>query len=219
MKKIFAVVITALMVSLAGCGLNSSENSGNVNVNQGSTSSEAVEETVDITEIAGPKTLKFMEEYNDEDGYSMTCTAGAAGKEIKLFSAVKGGNSYVMVEQEENSYIVIAKGENMYMLVPSSKIAYSTQINSAVNVNYMDEAEKMINGSEYKEGEITIDGVKYQYESYGSDIGEVKYCFLEDEFRYLTVDTNNQYIAIKIDDLTKDVDESLFEIPEDYKIK
>ena len=220
MKRIFAAVFAALMVfSLSGCSFALFDRlSGSVKETEAVSVSDE-ERAEYIKNIAGPKTLKFFEEYNEKDGYFMSSTANAAGSELSLISAVKDGKSYVSVEQSGGSYSVITRDGNIYMLDPASKRAYLMESVSLDFASYMDEAEDMIYGSTYSEGEITIDGIKYQYEGYKSETGEVRYCFLGEDFKYLTVDNGTQYVAVKVNELTKDVDEAIFEIPEDYRIR
>ena len=219
-KRIFAVILALITVfSLSGCGFGFLERALEETEETQETVVSDEEKAEYIKNIAGPKTLAFFEEYNEKDGYYMSSTANAAGTELTLTSAVKDGKSYVNVEQAGGSYSIIIKDDKIYMLEAETKRAYAVSSASIGFGSYMEEAEDMIYGSQYSEGEVTIDGVKYQYEGYTSERGEVRYCFLGKNFRYLTVDNGSEYVAIKVNELSKNVDESLFEIPEDYKIR
>ena len=218
MKKIPALIIASLTVfSLSACGLIGQ--SANSVKSETEVSRPVVEDDRTLEEIAGPKTLKFFEEYSEEDGYTMTCTVNVSGSELSLLSVIKGDKSYVNVDREDGAYAVLVNGEDVYMLMHSSKLAYKMDADSVKYGSYIQEANSMLYGSTYSEGSITIDGVTYDTENYDGPAGNVRYCFLKDVFSYIVVDSENEYVAIKITSLSNDVDESLFEVPEDYKIR
>ncbi|MBQ7241346.1 MAG: hypothetical protein IJS35_01015 [Firmicutes bacterium] len=217
MKKILAVIVASLTVfSLSACGFGSRTDTSSVETG---ISQPVVEDDRTLEEIAGPKTRKFLHDYSEEDGYTMTCTVNASGSELNLLSVIKGDKSYVNIDREEGGYSVLVNGEDVYMIMHSSKLAYKMDPDSVKYGSYIQEANSMLYGSTYSEGTITIDGVTYDSENYEGPYGNVKYCFLNDVFSYIVVDAESEYVAIKITSLSNDVDESLFEVPEDYKIR
>ena len=202
MKKILAVIIASLTVfSLSACGFGSRTDTSSVETG---ISQPVVEDDRTLEEIAGPKTRKFLHDY---------------GSELNLLSVIKGDKSYVNIDREEGGYSVLVNGEDVYMIMHSSKLAYKMDPDSVKYGSYIQEANSMLYGSTYSEGTITIDGVTYDSENYEGPYGNVKYCFLDDVFSYIVVDAESEYVAIKITSLSNDVDESLFEVPEYYKIR
>ena len=74
---------------------------------------------------------------------------------------------------------------------------------------------------EYKTGKESIDGKEYDYEEYYDSENEIteRYYFDGNELKYVkSIDSDGEEQIMKVLKLSSEVDDSVFDIPSDYKL-
>ena len=107
----------------------------------------------------------------------------------------------------------------MYTIDHNSKMVVKMPLQAdaqTIATNIMEESD--VNMDEMKSGKRTIDGKEYDTEEWHMEDGASIMCFDGDQLAYIIGEADGTEAIMKIVKVSKDVDESLFEIPDDYQM-
>lgn len=214
-KKIIlisVIVIVVLIIIGGGIWYFISKNSNN---------NETVNESAENSKLS-----KLHQELNSKNSFSFETILDDNNK---MFYAKSGNTAYTDTNYNGNETKYVIKDGNSYLLVDSSK-TYYTYKNNMVNLNKVQEAfDELINGEGYETGKEEINGENYNYEQYvgktnltlqsfDDDTNNVKtrLYFKGNDLVYIKTISEETEELLKVN-ISYEVDQNLFEIPEDYK--
>lgn len=165
-------------------------------------------------------------ELTEKHTYSFTMTLD---EQNTSFYAKKDNMAYVdTIYQGKQSKILIKDG-NTYLLVEDQKNYYTYQ-NNEVDLNKIELQLEIIKDAEYTEGKEKIQGKEYYYEEYEGMseflIGNIeneeeqptktRFYFNGDKLEYIKTIVGEKQEMLKVD-ISYQVDNTLFEIPSNYR--
>ena len=238
MKKILALLLTlALIVTLAACGggddkpsstpkPSSSSQQQPQNTPDPAPAPDESDETpvpeedgdpIDLSGFLGTKTGKFYSQFADGRMY-MEYELEMEGQVMTMISATDGDRSYSETKMGGVSMgVSVMIGEDMYTIDHASKmvIKMSLQADAQTIAGAVLE-ESDVDMGDLKTGTREIDGKTYDTEEWIVEGAASIFCFDGDDLAYMIGAFEGEEIVMKIVEATDKVDDSLFEIPEDY---
>lgn len=232
---IFTIAL-ALAIVLAGCGKKEDKNSDNIkeatsNTENNATTNDGTENN-DTTNNTTTKDASKSKTYNTFKSIKGNFVISVEGKEdmgngeetITMTVAVKDKNTYMDVKSASQHATIIYK-DNITYIISHDEKAYMSQEGETENVFdgtpiLSEDDLKEIETEEYKVGKEKIDGTEYEYEEYKDEEENTtaRFYFLGDELRYMKeIDEDGTENLMKINNISSNVDDSLFEIPTDYQ--
>lgn len=214
MKKLLKLsLIIMLVISLAfvvtGCG-----NNDDANKTEGNEKS---------------KTYNALNEAFSGDDYIMTLEGdmdlGEGTENTTMTLAMKGENVYMDVDATSGHLTVMYKDNTTYVVSHADKMYMTTE---GKNEEIFSEEDmfafskddlKEIEDSEYTTGKETINGTEYEYEEYKYEDGTTeRYYFSGNDLTYIkTTSEDGTEETMKVVKLSSEVEDSIFELPTDYK--
>lgn len=226
MKKSFKIMLIGLIVltlaiALTGCGKKEDSNTENTVEQTNNTSSNNT-----IQDKTKSKTYNTFSSIKNDFVISLEGKEdmGEGEEYVTMTVAVKGENSYmdlkatsqhVTMVYKDNSTYIISHDEKMYM-VQEGKTESSFDGTPILS----EEDLKEIETKEYTTGKEKIDGTEYEYEEYKDEEENTieRFYFLGEELRYIKdIAEDGTEQIMKVNNISSDVDDSLFEIPTDYQ--
>lgn len=227
MKKSLKIVLIILIVLtlaivLTGCGKKEEKNTENT-VEE--TNNNASTNTT-VKDNTKSKTYNTFSSIKDDYVISLEGKEdmGEGEENVTMTVAVKGGNSYmdlkatsqhVTMVYKDNTTYIISHDEKMYM-VQEGKSESSFDGTPILSEDDLKEIET----KEYSTGTEKIDGTEYEYEEYKDEKENTieRFYFLGEELRYIKdIAEDGTEQIMKVNNISSDVDDSLFEIPADYQ--
>ena len=220
---LIVLIVLSLAIALTGCGKKEENNTANtveeVNNNNASTNTTVKDNTKS-------KTYNTFSSIKDDYVISLEGKEdmGEGEENVTMTVAAKGENSYVdlkatsqhvTVIYKDNTTYVISHDQKMYM-VQEGKAEDSFEDMSLLTAEELKEMET----KEYTTGKETIDGTEYEYEEYKDEEENTieRFYFLGAELRYVKdIAEDGTEQLMKVNNISSDVDDSLFEIPTDYQ--
>ena len=242
MKKLFALLLAIMMVlSLAACGGGddekdpSNEDKTPSSSQQQNTPSPGADEPddkdaetqdpgtqqggdpIDLSGYLGTKTGKFYSQFADGRMY-MEYEMEMEGQVMTMISATDGDRSYSETKMGGASMgVSVMIGEDMYTIDHASKmvIKMSLQADAQTIAGAVLE-ESDVDMGDLKTGTREIDGKTYDTEEWIVEGAASIFCFDGDDLAYMIGAFEGEEMVMKIVEASDKVDDSLFEIPEDY---
>ena len=171
---------------------------------------------------------KMYDEYIEKNKYSVktTCLNDDTKEEY-----VKSDNlAYVFTNYgEDNYYKEIVRDGHTYIIDDENKTTYKYQ-NNEMNLNKFINQFEEFKDKEYTESKEVIDGKKYEYQEYNgvtdwvltneidrfSEGVKTRLYFKDEKLVYIKTISNDKEEVLKVD-ISDEVNNSLFELPTDYK--
>ena len=174
---------------------------------------------VDLSGFLGTKTGKFYSQFANGRMY-MEYEMEMEGQKMSMISATDGSKTYSETKMDGVSMgISIMDGETMYTIDHASKmvIKMSLQANAqAIAGAVLEESD--VDMGDFKTGTREIDGKTYDTEEWIVDGAASIFCFDGDDLTYMVGVFEGMEVTMKIVEVSDNVDDSLFEIPEDYTV-
>ncbi len=225
MKKILAILLVAMMVfALAACGNNETPQ-GNENIpdtSQNTPTPEADEPTessdpVDLSGYLSTKTGKFYSQFDDGRMY-MEYEMEMEGQKMSIISATDGNKTYSETKiGGVSTGVSVMDGEYMYTIDHASKMVVKMALGAdaqTVAASVIEESD--VDMGDYKTGTREINGKTYDTEEWIVEGASSIMCFDGNDLAYMIGAFDGTEMIMKIVEISNNVDDSLFEIPEDY---
>ena len=243
MKKIFALLLAMMMLLfLAACGGGGDEKTPSNEDKTPSSSQqqeqntpdpdpaedepEAPDETpvpdadsdpIDLRGYLGTKTGRFYSQFADGRMY-MEYETEMEGQTMTMISATDGDRTYSETRMGDTSMgVSIMIGEDMYTIDHASKMVIKMSLGADTQTiagAVLEESD--VDMGDYKTGTREIDGKTYDTEEWIVEGAASIFCFDGDDLAYMIGAFEGEEMVMKIVEATDKVDDSLFEIPEDY---
>lgn len=226
MKKLLSLFLTILLVVslvfvVTGCGKKNEQtepaNTNTENTQNVEENNNANEENDADASAKQSKTYKVVSKLKGSYVMSMEQIGDEETGEITL--AIKDGKMYMDATSDGERVSIIYKDNVTYMISHAEKAYMEMQGKMEDEFDSMDfisdEDLEEIKSSEFKTGKETIDGVEYDYEEFNNE-GTERYYFIGDDLKYIKQLDDEGEQTIKINQLSSEVDDSLFEIPAGY---
>ncbi|MDO4562416.1 MAG: hypothetical protein Q4C12_01135 [Clostridia bacterium] len=214
MKKFLALLTIISLFACAGCG---SENTSLPA--EGETAPPISEQTVSIPEPTGFAATKTGKFYNKFSGKKMTMKYEMLydGQTVSVLSVTNGDKMYseTLVDGYGSSSII--DSEYIYTIDHSTKsvIKMSLQAANQPSIDTMIE-ESDVSLSDLVKSSRTIDQKTYDTEEWVIEGVKTVMCFDEDALSYIISEAEGTEYLIKILEISDEIDETLFDIPQDY---
>ena len=219
--KLFLVVllISVVAISVIGCGKKEENTNNAATENNTKAENNGTAETT----ATSSKTYNALSKLNGD--YVMSLEGEMeAGVVMSITIAFKGDNMYADVKSDGEHATVVYKDGITYLIAHDEKM-YMVQEGKDEDtfgdlIFFSEDDLNNIKDEKYKTGKETIEGTEYDYEEYtDSETNEVeRFYFSGNELRYIkSIDENGNEQLMKINTLSSEVDDSLFEIPADYQ--
>ncbi len=203
-KKWMTIALTlAICLLCAACGTSPSEDPG------------TKQETANTQ-----RTYTFMKRCFDGGNYKMTFKAFSEGgtdtEEVTV--AAKNDMYYMHSKTADANQTVLFKDGKQYVLFNDNKVYMVTDSEGSADEGRIDFKSEDFAQKEVKTGTEEIAGKNYTYEEF-EDGGIIsRYCYEEngDTPKYIINMKEDQKFYMEISDVTTDVPDSVFEIPEDF---
>ena len=169
---------------------------------------------------------KLYNTLNKKGSFSFTTIVDDNNKEIYI---TNGNSTYIdtTYNGEESKYVI--KDGNSYLLKDEDKIYY-TYKNNQMELNKVLEQLEEIKESQLTQGKEKIEGKEYEYEEYSSFTNfalklpddeyseniKTRFYFDGDNLVYIKTIIGNEQETLKVE-ISNKINESLFEIPSDYR--
>ena len=220
MKKVLKitlimVLVLSMVLVITGCGKKEEENKP-----------EAVANSVNTNENTEP--VSKSKTYNTFSKMKNDYVISLEGKEdmgegeenVVMTMAVKGSNIALDMKSDSQHAAVVYKDNTTYIISHNEKMYMKQEGKDEESFEEMslfkeDELEEM-KDKDFTTGKETIEGTEYEYEEYNED-GVTRYYFSGNELRYMKNINNGEEQLLKINNISSQVDDSLFEIPSDYQ--
>ena len=172
-----------------------------------------------MTGFLGTKTGRFYSRFADGRMY-MEYEMEMEGQVMSVISASNGDRTYSETKMGGASLGVnIMVGEEMYTIDHASKMVIKMSLGaSAQNIAGAVLEESDVDMGTFTTGTKEIDGKTYDTEELIVEGASAIYCFDGDDLAYIISSFEGQEAVMKIVEATDKVDDSLFEIPEDYTL-
>jgi len=176
-------------------------------------------ESVDLSSFLGTRVGKFYSRFADGRMY-MEYEMEMEGQVMSVISASNGDRTYSETKMGGASLGVnIMVGEEMYTIDHASKMVIKMFLGaSAQNIAGAVLEESDVDMGTFTTGTREIDGKTYDTEELIVEGATAIYCFDGDDLAYIISSFEGQEAVMKIVKTTDKVDDSLFEIPEDYTL-
>ena len=144
-----------------------------------------------------------------------------------LTIAKKNGNVLQEVKSGEEKMSIMFKDNTTYLVAHDQKIYMKTEgrdesILPEEDETFLSKDElEALKTQEYKTGKESIDGKEYDYEENYDSENEIteRYYFDGNELKYVkSIDSDGEEQIMKVLKLSSEVDDSVFDIPSDYKL-
>ena len=242
MKKLLALILALVLVlSLAACGGGDDKQSGNENnppssgqqqeqntpdlddgENKGVEDASDTQQdggTTDLSGYLGTKTGKFYSRFADGRMY-MEYETEMEGQTMTMISATDGDRTYSETRMGGTSMgVSIMIGEDMYTIDHASKMVIKMSLGADTQTiagAVLEESD--VDMGDLKTGTREIDGKTYDTEEWIVEGASSIMCFDGDELAYMIGAFEGEEMVMKIVEASDKVDDSLFEIPEDYTV-
>ena len=173
----------------------------------------------ELSGFAGTKTGEFYSQFTDGKMY-MEYETEIEGQQMTLISATNGDKTYSESRMGDvTAGVSIIDGDVMYTIDHNSKMVVKMPLQAdaqTIATDIMEESD--VNMDEMKSGKRTIDGKEYDTEEWHMEDGASIMCFDGDQLAYIIGEADGTEAIMKIVKVSKDVDESLFEIPDNYQM-
>ena len=231
MKKFLALLLAAMMLlSLTACGGDTTppaDDGGDVQQEQQNTPNPAEGEDAqspddgdaDLSGYLGTKTGKFYSQFADGRMY-MEYEMEMEGQTMTMISATDGEKTYSESKIDGVSMgVSIIDGEDMYTIDHASKMVIKMSLGAdAQTIAGAVIEESDVDMGDYKTGTREIDGKTYDTEEWIVEGASSIMCFDGDDLAYMIGAFEGEEVVMKIIQVSHDVDDSLFEIPDDYTL-
>jgi len=243
MKKLFALLLALVLVlSLAACGGGDDDKTPSSDDKTPSSSGQqeqntpdlddgedkGVEDasdtqqdggTTDLSGYLGTKTGKFYSRFADGRMY-MEYEMEMEGQTMTMISATDGDRTYSETRMGGTSMgVSIMIGEDMYTIDHASKMVIKMSLGADTQTiagAVLEESD--VDMGDYKTGTREIDGKTYDTEEWIVEGASSIMCFDGDDLAYMIGAFEGEEMIMKIVEVSDDVDDSLFEIPDDYTV-
>ena len=226
MKKFLKVTLVILLVMVlfvvvTGCG-KKEDNNNNSNIINSNNSNNNEEKNNDTSD--NPNNSKTYEVFSKlKNNYIMSLEMTEDGETASMTMAKKGEKTYLDINSSEGKMTIIIKDGKTYLISHDEK-AYAVQEGTTgtgieEEALFTEEDLEKMKTEEYSKGKETIDGTEYEYEEFKDDeTGEVeRFYFLGKDLKYVKDISDDATEEItKVNNLSTEVDDSLFEIPSGY---
>ena len=160
-----------------------------------------------------PMTGELITEETDEKG-----TASISEKNGNVLQEVKSGEEKMSIMFKDNTTYLVAHDQKIYMKTEGR----DESILPEEDETFLSKDElEALKTQEYKTGKESIDGKEYDYEEYYDSENEIteRYYFDGNELKYVkSIDSDGEEQIMKVLKLSSEVDDSVFDIPSDYKL-
>ena len=245
MKKLFALLLALVMVlSLAACGGGDNDKTPSNDDKTPSSSQQQQQNTpapdpgtnkpdepdetpvpdedgdpIDLSGYLGTKTGRFYSQFADGRMY-MEYEMEMEGQTMTMISATDGDRTYSETRMGGTSMGVrIMIGEDMYTIDHASKMVIKMSLGAdtqAIAGAVLEESD--VDMGDYKTGTREIDGKTYDTEEWIVEGASSIMCFDGDDLAYMIGAFEGEEMIMKIVEVSNNVDDSLFEIPDDYTV-
>ena len=245
MKKLFALLFALVMVlSLAACGGGDDEKTPSNDNKTPSSSQQQPQNTpapdpgtnkpdkpdetpvpdedgdpIDLSGYLGTKTGKFYSQFADGRMY-MEYEMEMEGQTMTMISATDGDRTYSETRMGGTSMgVSIMIGKDMYTIDHASKMVIKMSLGADTQTiagAVLEESD--VDMGDYKTGTREIDGKTYDTEEWIVEGASSIMCFDGDDLAYMIGAFEGEEMIMKIVEVSDDVDNSLFEIPDDYTV-
>lgn len=206
MKKIvklslIAILLAVVAIAITGCGAEEKDRTYN-------TLGKTLLGDTYIIEIEGDNLSG-----TDEKG-----TLTIAKKNGNVLQEVKSGEDKMSIMFKDNTTYLVAHDQKIYMKTEGR----DESILPEKDETFLSKDElEALKTQEYKTGKESIDGKEYDYEEYYDSENEIteRYYFDGNELKYVkSIDSDGEEQIMKVLKLSSEVDDSVFDIPSDYKL-
>ncbi len=175
--------------------------------------------TTDLSGYPGTKTGKFYSRFADGRMY-MEYEMEMEGQKISVISATNGEKTYSESKIDGVSMgVSIMDGEDMYTIDHTSKMVIKMSLGAdAQTIAGMVIEESDVDMGDLKTGTREIDGKTYDTEEWIVEGASSIMCFDGDALAYMIGAFEGEEMVMKVIEVSNKVDDSLFEIPEDYTV-
>jgi len=242
MKKLFALLLAMMMVlSLAACGGGDDEKAPSNEDKTPSSSQQKPQSTpaptVDKPEetddgadaeeeipfgmagFLGTKTGRFYSQFADGRMY-MEYEMEMEGQTMTMISATNGEKNYSETKMGGAAVSAsVMDGETMYVIDHASKMVIKMGLQADAQTiagTVLEESD--VDMGDLKTGTREIDGKTYDTEEWIVEGAASIFCFDGDDLAYMIGAFEGEEMVMKIVEASDKVDDSLFEIPEDYTV-
>lgn len=206
MKKIvklslIAILLAVVAIAITGCGAEEKDRTYN-------TLGKTLLGDTYIIELEGDNLSG-----TDEKG-----TLTIAKKNGNVLQEVKSGEEKMSIMFKDNTTYLVAHDQKIYMKTEGR----DESILPEEDETFLSKDElEALKTQEYKTGKESIDGKEYDYEEYYDSENEIteRYYFDGNELKYVkSIDSDGEEQIMKVLKLSSEVDDSVFDIPSDYKL-
>ena len=176
-------------------------------------------EPVDLSGFLGTKTGKFYSRFANGRIY-VEYETEMEGQVISIVTATNGDKTYSETKMGGTSMgVSIMDAEDMYTIDHTSRmvIKMSLQANAQTIAGAVLE-ESDVDMGDFKTGTREIGGKTYDTEELTVEGAAAVYCFDGDDLAYIISAFDGTEMTMKIVEISDKVDDSLFEIPQDYTV-
>ena len=176
-------------------------------------------EQVDLSGYLGTKTGRFYSQFADGRMY-MEYEMEMEGQTMTMISATDGDRTYSETRMGGTSMgVSIIIGEDMYTIDHASEMVIKMSLGTdtqTIGGAVLEESD--VDMGDYKTGTREIDGKTYDTEEWIVEGASSIMCFDGDDLAYMIGAFEGEEVVMKIIQVSHDVDDSLFEIPDDYTV-
>lgn len=228
MKKLFILMLVVMMV-VSGCGKKEenvvSPEENNVKNQTEATNFESVEPKAEkdiITEetVLGDYTSEFLLQYVEGGAYYIVQNSIIDGKVTKVEIAVKGEK----VAEKIDGHVKVIDGEKLFYVIHDSKAVLTATVademkegfTDFISVKTSEEAKSALQNT----GEEELQGEKFGFEEFKNADGTITKFYYDDKtLRYVKVIKNDSEELIQVLELSTNVPEDIFDVPDGYIVK
>ena len=176
-------------------------------------------EPVDLSSFLGTKTGKFYSRFANGRIY-VEYETEMEGQVISIVTATNGDKTYSETKMGGTSMgVSIMDGEDMYTIDHTSRMVIKMSLQANVQTiagAVLEESD--VDMGDFKTGTREIGGKTYDTEELTVEGAVAVYCFDGDDLAYIISAFDGTEMTMKLVDISDKVDDSLFEIPEDYTV-
>lgn len=143
---------------------------------------------------------------------------GAGNEQVTMDTYFKGSNVYMDIDVSAGKMAFLSKDGSAYIMMPAQKIymeAPSSVTNDLPNIDDLFESAQSYENIQVTNGTEEINGATYDYEELKETSGTVRYYYDQSSGDLKFIKSQDQLIEILAFD--NNVDETKFELPQDYK--
>jgi len=175
--------------------------------------------SVDLSGYLGTKTGKFYSQFADGRMY-MEYEMEMEGQTMTMISVTDGDRNYSETKMGgESMGVSIMDGEDMYTIDHASKMVVKMSIGaSAQTIAGAVLEESDVDMGDLKTGTREIDGKTYDTEEWVVEGAASIMCFDGDTLAYMIGAFEGEEVVMKVIEVSNNVDDSLFVIPDGYTL-